>query len=272
MDSGNRRYARGLARAFGGAVLFAFPLTMTMEMWSLGFAMERERLLLFVLVDLVMLVGVSHFAGFEPTTGWAEDVLDAFAAFAVGFVTAAAMLALFAVISPGMSAEEIVGKVVLQTVPASLGAMLSRKQFGARETDSAEQRREAGYVGELFLMAVGALFIAFNVAPTEEMVLIAYKMTAWHAIALVLVSLALLHAFVYAVGFAGQESAPEGASFGTTLLHYSVAGYGVALAVSLYVLWTFGHTDGVSIREVAQMMAVVGFPAALGAALARLIV
>ena len=121
-------------------------------------------------------------------------------------------------------------------------------------------------------MTVGALFLAFNVAPTEEMVLIAHKMTALHALALVFLSVAMLHAFVYAVGFAGQETAPQGATFGATLLHYSVAGYAIALIVSLYVLWTFGRIEAVSLSDGAKMVAVLGFPAAMGAALARLIV
>ena len=34
----------------------------------------------------------------------------------------------------------------------------------------------------------GAIFLAFNVAPTEEMILLAFRMTAWHALALALVS------------------------------------------------------------------------------------
>jgi len=38
------------------------------------------------------------------------------------------------------------------------------------------------------------------------------------------------------------------------------------------VLWTFGRTDETSPATVAQMVAVMGFPASLGAALARLIV
>ena len=45
-------YARDLTRAVGGALLFALPLLMTMEMWALGFSMERERLILFVLLGL----------------------------------------------------------------------------------------------------------------------------------------------------------------------------------------------------------------------------
>ena len=44
----NQRYAVGLARAFGGAVIFAFPLMMTLEMWSLGVSVGRGRLLLFI--------------------------------------------------------------------------------------------------------------------------------------------------------------------------------------------------------------------------------
>jgi putative integral membrane protein (TIGR02587 family) len=268
----NAEYAIGLARAFGGALIFAFPLTMTMEMWWLGFYMARSQLLLFMMVNLVLLIGLSHFAGFEKTSLWSDDLMDAFAAIAIGALASVAMLVLFGIIMPNMSTNEVAGKIALQSVPASIGAMLSRKQLGSREADVEDERNEAGYTGELFLMAIGALYLAFNVAPTEEMVLIAHKMTAIHALVLVVLSVAMLHAFVYAVGFAGQETAPEGATFGATLLHYSVAGYAIALLVSLYVLWTFGRTEGVSLFDGAKMVAVLGFPAAMGAALARLLV
>ena len=42
----NRESARALARGVGGALLFAFPLLMTMEMWQLGFAIERGRVVM----------------------------------------------------------------------------------------------------------------------------------------------------------------------------------------------------------------------------------
>ncbi len=65
------------------------------------------------------------------------------------------------------------------------------------------------YLGELFLMAVGALFLSLNVAPTEEMIVIAYKMTHWHALVLMMLSIALMHGFVYAVSFeGGHELSP----------------------------------------------------------------
>jgi putative integral membrane protein (TIGR02587 family) len=270
-QAGNEHYARGLARAAGGALLFAIPLLMTMEMWWLGFYMDRFRLALFLVVTLVILVRLSFYAGFEETFRFRNDAMDALASFAVGIVVSAIILAAFGVIAPDMPANEIFGKIALQAVPASIGAVLARKQLGGGGDTERRKRRGSGYGSELFLMMVGALFFAFNVAPTEEMVLIAYRMTHWHAAGLALLSVLLLHAFVYTVGFAGQEEPPGEAGFWLTFLHYTLAGYGIALIVSLYILWTFGRTDDVALAEIASMTLVLGFPAAVGAAVARLI-
>lgn len=121
-------------------------------------------------------------------------------------------------------------------------------------------------------MLAGARFLAFNVAPTEEMVLTAYQMSPWHTLALGALSIVLLHIFVYAVGFSGQEDRPEGGTFVSTFLHFTLAGYGIALLVSLYVLWAFGRTSNVTSAEIANMAVVLGFPASLGAATARLVI
>jgi len=271
--SPNHEYAIGLTRALGGAIIFGFPLLMTMEMWWLGFYMDRTRLLLFLLLNGAVLVGLAYFAGFEEADDLKDSAMDAFAAYAVGVLASAAALALFGILAPGMPPEEIVGKIAVQAVPASIGAVVARKQLGSGGDDEEqdEKERRAGYAGQLFLMAAGALFLAFNVAPTEEMILIAFKMTPWHGLATVAVSVLLLHAFVYSVGFSGQEEIGEGGAW-TTFLQYSLAGYGIALLVSLYVLWTFGRTEGAELTQVAMMTAVLGLPSALGAAVARLIV
>ena len=270
----NRDYAIGLARAAGGAIIFSLPLLMTMEMWFLGFYMDRPRLLLFLLLNFAMLVVLSRFVGFEATSTWRDDVLDAFAAYGVAVLASAAILIVFGIVTPDMPRSEWVGKIAVQSVPASFGAMLARQQMsgGGNDEDQDEVERRAGYAGQLFLMMAGALFLAFNVAPTEEMILIGFKMTPWHAIVLVLLSILLLHAFVYTVGFAGQEERPKAHGFWRTFITYSVAGYGLALLVSLYVLWTFGRTDGADLGQIASMTAVLGFPAAIGAAVARLVV
>jgi putative integral membrane protein (TIGR02587 family) len=275
-----RRFAVGLARAFGGATIFALPMLMTMEMWYLGFYMERGRLALLLVLQFPLLVGLSYLSGFEPTFELVEDAVDACVALAVGYASAVVVLTLFGAVAPGMSLDEVVGKIALQAVPASIGALLAQSTFGGHTDgergesgeDGRRERRHGGsYWWELFLMAVGALFLAFNVAPTEEMILIGYMMHPWQVVALAGLSLAAMHAFVYAVGFHGQESLPAGQSAWSAFARLTLVGYGLALAVSAYVLWTFGRFDGSAAGPMVVTTVVLAFPAAIGAAAARLI-
>jgi uncharacterized membrane protein len=41
--------------------------------------------------------------------------------------------------------------------------------------------------------------------------------------------------------------------------------------MSLYMLWTFGRTEGLAFYHAISILVVLGFPAAVGAAAARLI-
>jgi putative integral membrane protein (TIGR02587 family) len=264
-----RRFFIGLARAFGGAILFALPLAMTMEMWSLGFSMSPLRLALLIIVLLPLLIRLSYHAGFEATFDWKNDVVDAFVAVGVGFVTGGAMLFLFGAVTRGMSMGAVTGMVALQAVPASIGAMLAQSLLGKSDTSAPD--RDTGYWDELFHMAAGALFLAFNVAPTEEILLIAFKLPALHALVLTPMSLLLMHAFVYAVEFRGESDIPAGTPQWSVFVRFTVAGYAVALAVSAYVLWTLGRTDGIALSEAVVLTLVLGVPAAVGASAARLI-
>ena len=266
-----RSFLVALARAFAGAIVFGLPLLMTMEMWALGFYMDPLRLAVFLALMFPLLVVLAYYAGFEESVGWTHLVLSACVAYAVAFVAAAAGLALLGVLQPGMSIEEIVGKISLQAIPASIGAMLARSQLGEREEQQDEERRRDTYWGELFLAGVGALFLAFNVAPTEEVVLIATMMTGWHALALIGVSLAIMHGFVYAVEFRGQAAVHPELSVWSEFLRLTVVAYVVALLICLYVLWSFGRSDGLALGELLMQTVVLGFPAAIGAAAARLI-
>jgi len=271
-DTVNRDFWIGLARAFGGAIFFSLPLLMTMEMWQLGFSMARLPLALFMVIMIPVLIGMEYYTGFKDSTTVLDEVADAAVAYGVGLVASVIVLSLFNLISLDEPLSSIVGKVALQAIPASFGAMLSGSQFGSQGAAERRHKRDMGFGGILFLMGVGALFLAFNVAPTEEMVLIAARMTHWHALALALISLLLMHAFVYAVSFRGSPEAPEGMRRSTLFLRYTVPGYAIALVVSAYVLWTFGRYEGNTATPMIMQAVVLGFPASIGAAAARLVV
>lgn len=267
----NIDFLRGLARAFAGAIIFGLPLLMTMEMWWLGFAMDARRLVLFLVLFFPVLVALSWHIGFEDTFSWRDDVVDALVAYAVGFCSAGLILLVLGVLDSTDSPREIVGKVSLQAVPASIGALLAQTQFGEEKAEGAARRLGPRYASELFIMGVGALFLAFNLAPTEEMLALALRMTQAHALVLVALSLALMHAFVYGVAFHGRPGGHERTPAWNLFLRFTIAGYAIALLLGAYILWSFGRLDGVSLLVAVKAVAVVGFPAGIGAAAARLI-
>jgi putative integral membrane protein (TIGR02587 family) len=269
--SADRAFFVGLARAFGGAIFFSLPLLMTMEMWWLGFYMDRLRLVLVMVLMIPLLIGLDHYAGFKETSTWGEDVVDGIVAYGVGFTASAGILLLINIIDFSMPPREIIGKIALQAVPASFGAVLASSQLGEAGGDEQRRKQAAGYGTELFFMAAGAIFLAFNVAPTEEMILIAFRMTSWHAIALAVVSLLLIHAFVYSVDLKGEETIPPGTPWWSIVLRFTIVGYAIALLVSAYVLWTFGRYEGHVFAMYVKQAIVLGFPASIGAAAARLI-
>jgi putative integral membrane protein (TIGR02587 family) len=265
----NARFALGIVRGAGGAIVFALPLLMTMEMWQLGFTMDLRRLALLIVVLLPALALLSYHAGFEPTSSWRDDVFDAFVAYGIGFAASALVLWLLGILTSATSFSIALAQITVQTVPASIGAMLARSLLSGEHAD--EERPGSSYGGEVFIMAVGALFLAFSIAPTEEVLIITFRLSALGTIVLALVSLALMHAFVYAVEFRGQIQRAEYTTAMGEFLRLTVVGYAVSLFVCGYVLWTFGRADGLHPFEAARASVVLGFPAAIGAAAARLI-
>ena len=268
----DRAFFTGLARAFGGAVLFSLPLLMTREMWWLGFYLNRVHLVLFMVLMIPLLVALDYYSGFEETRSWREDCMDGMIAYGVGLAASFWILLLFGVIDFTQPLREVLGKVAIQAVPASFGAVLANSQLagdGGPEEGQKRRKEQAGYGAQLLFMAAGAAFLAFNVAPTEEMILISFVMTPVHALALVAASLLLTHGFVYGSGFRGSPSATTAGW--SLFLRFTVVGYAVALLVSAYVLWTFGRFGDTPFRACLEMTLVLGFPASLGAAAARLI-
>lgn len=265
------RFVTGLGRGVAGALFLALPMLMTMEMWYLGFYMARERLLLLLLINIPLLILLAQRIGFEETFTWREAIRDAIIAYGIGIVTSLVVLTALGLLRGGMPGSELVGKVALQSVPASIGAMLGRSQLGDDDDEDRHDRNETPYAAELLMMGAGALFLSLNIAPTDEMMVLAYKMTIWHALVVAVLSMALMHGFVYAVSFTGgHELSPE-APWWHAFVRFTLPGYVIALAISVFTLWIFERLGDSSAVEIILSVIVLGFPASLGAAAARLI-
>ncbi|WP_102960973.1 TIGR02587 family membrane protein [Mangrovicella endophytica] len=269
-----REFLVGIGRAFGGALLFALPMLMTMEMWWIGLYIDRWRLFLLLILNLPFLLLLAIEAGFEPNWKWRAVIRDAMVAYAIGMVASLIILVMFGVIKAGMTLDEVIGKVAIQSVPASIGALLARSQFGEGKAGDDRPRNQGtlpGVAGEFAVMAIGALYLGLNVAPTEEMILISYMMTQVHILAMIAASILIMHGFVYAVEFSGGHPLEPEGPWWSPLLRLTIPGYVLALLISLFVLWVFGRTDGVSLTQTLMTAIVLGLPCAVGAASARLV-
>lgn len=142
-----RRFLTGIGRGAAGALLFGLPMLMTMELWQLGFYMERYRLLVLVLVNLPLLVALAHRVGFEKTYTFSQACRDALIAYGLGILMSALILLLFGDIKPSMSPSEIVGKVAIQAVAASIGALLGRSQLADQSGSEKSDDRDPGEGG-----------------------------------------------------------------------------------------------------------------------------
>ena len=91
------------------------------------------------------------------------------------------------------------------------------------------------------MMLVGALFLSLNIAPTEEAVQVAWTMTPLHGLGLLVLTIAVDARLRLRARHRRRPRVP----WWSLLLRFTLVGYALALAISLYVLWTFGRTDGV---------------------------
>jgi uncharacterized membrane protein len=157
-------------------------------------------------------------------------------------LAAATVLPLFGVVEPGMSADAITRTIMIQAAPAGFGAMVAHL-----EVDEPAARIGPGHphgvASSAFLMAVGTLYLCSSLASTEEMMLIAYKMSVWQVAGLMVFSLVMMQLFdEYAIE--EDLGSAAGQSAWSLSMAMTCVGYTIALSISFYILWTFAEPTG----------------------------
>ena len=260
----------GIGRATGGAILFSLPMMMTMEMWWIGFYMEPYRLIALILLSLPLYVGISSMIGFRQEKRLWDNVIDVLVAYAVAFATSAIVLMVFKVITSETALDKVFSMILLQAVPGSLGALLARSQIHNSQDDDYNDCQN--YKDELIILVTGSLFLAFNVAPTEEMVLISYLMTPWHVLALVVLTVVVMHMFTIGSEELETTGAIQWPEHRRLFIRFTAIGYVLAFLISVFMLWVFGSSDDDSMQHFISTAVVLSFPAGVGAAASRLII
>lgn len=274
------READDLARGLGGGMLFGIPLVYTMEVWWLGGSTKPAHMLAALLVTFVPVALLIHTAGFreEEDRRVLDALWDTVEAVALGVVAAGLLLFVLGEIGPGVPLAETAGKVVYEAVPFSLGAALARHIFGgARDSDdasSAGSRTPAqATLADLGATMVGALFVAFNIAPTDEIPALESSSSAPHLLGVVALSVAASYLIVFVAGFGDQPGRRHQEGLFQHPVTETVSAYLVALVCTVLMLWFFQRLDGplLSAATFADVL-LLGLPAAVGGAAGRLAV
>ena len=120
---------------------------------------------------------------------------------------------------------------------------------------------------------VGAVVIAFSIAPTDEVPLLASAISPRWLIALVAVSLVVSYAIVFEAGFTAQQERHQHRGLFQAPVSETVVSYLLSLLASYLMLWFF---DRIAPEEpwfaTLTHVVVLGFPAAVGGAAGRLAV
>jgi putative integral membrane protein (TIGR02587 family) len=271
-------YGRGII----GGLLFSLPLLYTMEVWWAGFSAHPLHLILYVLATFILLLGYNYYAGIRHDANFLEVVIDSVEEIGLGLMIAAIALFVLGRITLDMTLNEVVGKVTIEAMTVAIGVSVGTAQLGSAsdESDTGEgaspsagkksSQTGAHFAGQLVIALCGAVLFAANVAPTEEIVMIAAEIPSWKLLGIALLSITLGAVILFHIDFKGaQQFAPaHGVS---AIVIGSVITYAVALAASAMILWFFGRFDGQALITCLGQTVVLGLAATLGASAGRLL-
>ena len=263
-----REYGRGI----GGGFLFSLPLLLTMETWSAAVMVGPGRLLFAIAATLILLSGYNLYAGLRHDSSLGEVLIDSVEEMGIGIVLSAGLLYLFGRLDPAAPFGEHLGLIVLEGMFAAVGVSVGTAQLSSGEDDNSggPQGRQRTISSEVVLAVCGSVLIAANVAPTDEVLLLASEMQASRLLGMMALSLFIAALLLFYSDFKGSARfADSRGPLG--VIHGSAITYVAALFTSMVLLWFFGRFAHHGTTVNAAQCVVLGFPATLGAAAGRLL-
>ena len=295
-----QEYGRGVA---GGLVL-SLPLLYTMEVWWAGHSAHPLRLLAYTVATFVLLLGYNRYAGLRRDASMVEVAIDSIEEMGIGIILAALILWLTGRYTLDMTPHEILGKIMIEAMTVAIGVSVGTAQLGggddgdsgvdgessnsspgANRDQGAAQSVAAGrgnatgddaaddeidVMGQVVIALCGAVLFAANVAPTEEIVMIATEISSWRLLGLALFSLALGALILFFSEFKGaRKFVHTGGPL--IVIADTLMTYAAALTASALILWFFGRFDGEALITCVGQTVVLGVAGTIGASAGRLL-
>ena len=279
---------RAILRGAAGSFLFGIPLLYTVEVWAIGSSTGAIRLLAVQGATFVVVLLLTQIEGFRRSLSIhpIETVLESIEALGIGIICAAIALILLRRITLETPLSEALGKLIFEGVPFSLGVTLARSTLDRR---SVRQRRMSVLEGDPSLLSaaalgirdvlvdidatlIGAIAIAFSIAPTEEIAIVASGLPPLWLLVVVVASLLISYIIVFASGFTDRRERTQRGLLlnpvSETLLAYVV----VLIASGLMLIFFQQLSSNDPWQEWLANIIVLGLPASVGGAAGRILI
>ncbi len=278
-----------VVRGISGGFLFGIPLLYTMEVWWIGSYSEPLRLLIALAATFVIVFLLNRTAGFRKSECIRplDAVTDSVEAIAIGLVCATCVLILLQEITRETPLQEALGKTIFESVPFTIGVAVA-SQFLSGSPDESQtqasggQRDQAKYqpkdglnstLADIGATLIGAVFIAFNIAPTDEVAMLSAAISPPWLLAIIAASLLISYAIVFEAGFANQEKRQQQLGIFQRPLSETVVSYLVSLVGAVFMLWFFQQLSFEDPWPLwLSYTLILGLPATIGGAAGRLAV
>lgn len=295
-STGWSKERQDIIRGASGGFLFGIPLIYTMEVWGIGSYLPPKIILLILAATYIIVVFLNRNEGFRPDSpdSFLDSAIEAVEALAIGLFCSSFMLILLRRITLNTPLDESLGKIVFDGVPFAFGVALARLILSPESTNEAQLRQQEGKekkktrqrssrnprsiswsdtLADLSATAIGAMIIAFSIAPTDEIPTLAAAASPPWLLGIVAVSLFLSYLIVFAAGFTNQEKRRKQQGLFQMPANETVISYLVSLLASVLMLWffqrlTFSDPGFLWIGYTILL----GLPATIGGAAGRLAV
>ncbi|MBE9129087.1 MULTISPECIES: TIGR02587 family membrane protein [unclassified Coleofasciculus] len=277
-----------IIRAASGGFLFGIPLLYTMEVWWIGSQTSPRVMLGILVISFVVVFLLNRVEGFRqtPREDFLDTLMDSVVTLAIAIICATVILVLLHEIQLGTPLNEALGKLILESVPFSLGGALAHAVLsGDRWSSSNDQNSHNhavptyqrnqptadGTLADIGATLIGAMIIAFNIAPTDEVPMLTASASPPWLFAIIIASLLISYGIVFEAGFTTQEKRRQQQGLFQRPLSETVISYLVSLFATVLMLLFF---QKLSFSDPWTMWLsysiVLGLPATIGGAAGRL--
>ena len=283
-----REELQAVLRGASGSFLFGIPLLYTVEVWSIGSAAQSPLLLGVLGTTFIIVLLLTEIEGFRRTLTLhpLEAILESIEALGIGLVCAAIALVLLRRITLETPLSEALGKLIFEGVPFSIGVALARSTLNRDRLNNRTRRKVnrprlladpslaslRDTLVDLDATLIGALLIAFSIAPTEEIPILAADIPPLWLLLIMAASLVCSYGIVFASGFSDRSERRQRGLLISPITETLVA-YLVALLAAVIMLIFFQQlTLQDPWQEWLGDTIVLALPAAIGGAAGRILI